>query len=63
VLVHCRGGLGRAGTVAGALLIKLGETPERALRKVRAARPRAGETLGQERYLAAYTRMLEQEEG
>ncbi len=63
VLVHCRGGLGRAGTVAGALLIELGETPERALQKVRAARPGAIETRGQERYLAAYVPMLEREGG
>jgi hypothetical protein len=63
VLVHCRGGLGRAGTVAGALLIELGETPERALQKVRAARPGAVETPRQERYLAAYARMLEQAQG
>jgi ADP-ribosyl-[dinitrogen reductase] hydrolase len=62
VLVHCRGGLGRAGTVAGVLLIALGETPERAVQKVRGARRGAVETLGQERYLAGYARMLDQKE-
>lgn len=59
MLVHCRGGLGRAGTVAAALLIELGETPREALRKVRAARPGAVETRGQERYIAAYKRMFD----
>ncbi|NPC56677.1 cyclin-dependent kinase inhibitor 3 family protein [Caenimonas soli] len=63
VLVHCRGGRGRAGTVAVALLIELGENPQRALQKVRAARPGAVETEGQERYLATYTRLLEPKEG
>lgn len=63
VLVHCRGGLGRAGTVAAALLIELGETPQEALRKVRAARPGAVETRGQERYVAGYKRMFDPEEG
>jgi ADP-ribosyl-[dinitrogen reductase] hydrolase len=54
VLVHCRGGLGRAGTVACMLLIELGESQAGALRRVRAARPGAVETLAQERFLAGY---------
>ena len=37
VLVHCRGGLGRAGTVAARLLVELGESPDSAIRKVRKA--------------------------
>lgn len=55
VLVHCRGGLGRAGTVACMLLMELGASRSEALRKVRAARPGAVETPTQERYLAAYS--------
>ena len=54
VLVHCRGGLGRAGTVACMLLMELGANYPDVLRKVRAARPGAVETLKQERYLASY---------
>ena len=54
VLVHCRGGLGRAGTVAYMLLIELGANYRDALRKVWAARPGSVETLKQERYLASY---------
>ncbi|MYC67957.1 MAG: hypothetical protein F4X12_16650 [Acidobacteriia bacterium] len=51
VLVHCRGGLGRAGTVAARLLIELGESPDSAIRKVRKARSGAIQTTGQERHI------------
>ena len=52
VLIHCRGGLGRAGTVAARLLIEGGMTPVAAVAAVRAARPGAVETRAQETYLA-----------
>ena len=51
VLVHCRGGLGRAGTIGARLLIELGMDPETAIGQVRAPRPGAIETREQERYL------------
>jgi ADP-ribosyl-[dinitrogen reductase] hydrolase len=51
VLVHCRGGLGRAGTIGARLLIELGMEPATAIRQVRAARPGAIETNEQERYV------------
>jgi ADP-ribosyl-[dinitrogen reductase] hydrolase len=54
VLVHCKGGLGRAGTVASLLLIETGEAPAAAIRKVRAVRPGALETPAQERYAMNY---------
>jgi ADP-ribosyl-[dinitrogen reductase] hydrolase len=54
VLVHCRGGLGRAGTVAACLLVELGVAPRDAVRRVRAARPNAIETAAQERYVLGY---------
>ncbi len=41
VLVHCKGGLGRAGTVAACLLVELGARPEDAILRVRTARPGA----------------------
>ena len=44
VLVHCRGGLGRAGSVAARLLVEFGATSSEAIAQVRAARPRAIET-------------------
>lgn len=51
VLVHCRGGLGRAGTVAARLLIDSGHLPDDAISAVRRARPGAIETAGQEAWL------------
>ena len=38
VLVHCRGGLGRAGTIAVRLLVEFGAHPNDAIRRVRSAR-------------------------
>ncbi len=51
VLVHCRGGLGRAGTIAARLLVELGMDPTMAVRQVRAVRPGAIETSEQEQYV------------
>lgn len=53
ILVHCRGGLGRAGLVAARLLIEFGMDPAAAMRAVREVRPGAIETTAQERYLLA----------
>ncbi|KXX65676.1 cyclin-dependent kinase inhibitor 3 family protein [Marichromatium gracile] len=47
VLVHCRGGLGRAGMIAACLLVELGMDPETAIREVRRARKGAIETSSQ----------------
>lgn len=58
VLVHCRGGLGRAGTVASALLMELGLDTQAAIARVRRARPGAIETQVQEQYLARYALTL-----
>ena len=52
VLVHCRGGLGRAGTIAARLLVELGERPDDAIRRVREVRPGAIETEEQEDHVA-----------
>lgn len=51
VLVHCMGGLGRAGTIASRLLIELGWEPARAVAAVREVRPGAIETAGQMHYV------------
>jgi ADP-ribosyl-[dinitrogen reductase] hydrolase len=53
VLVHCRGGLGRAGTIAARLLIELGTDPDEAIRAVRRVRPGAIETPEQKRHVLA----------
>ncbi len=47
VLVHCKGGLGRAGMMAARLLVELGMEPEAAIRSVRHARKGAIETSAQ----------------
>lgn len=51
VVVHCKGGLGRAGTITARLLVELGADPEDAIQRVRVARPGAIETLEQERHV------------
>ena len=51
VLVHCMGGLGRAGTIASRLLVELEWTPSDAIREVRLVRPGAIETDDQEDFV------------
>jgi len=51
ILVHCRGGLGRAGMVSARLLVESGVEPEAAIERVRAARPGAIETPRQEEWV------------
>lgn len=59
VLVHCRGGRGRSGTVAARLLVELGVDAERAIAQVRAVNPDAIETAAQERHVAGCVAVLE----
>lgn len=47
VLVHCKGGLGRAGMIAARLLVELGVAPDEAVREVRRVRKGAIETPSQ----------------
>lgn len=51
IVVHCRGGLGRTGTVAGLLLVEFGDEPKTAVKKIRAARPGSIETTDQEKFI------------
>ena len=56
VVVHCKGGLGRAGTIACLLLLMSGTAPDAddAMRQVRSVRRGAIETLPQEAFLQAW---------
>lgn len=52
VVVHCRGGLGRAGLVAACLLVQMGLDADAAIRLVRQTRsPHAIETAEQEAFI------------
>ena len=53
ILVHCTGGLGRAGSMAARLLVEGGMEAGAAVAAVRAVRPGAVETKAQERWVAA----------
>lgn len=47
VLIHCKGGRGRAGMIAARLLVELGANPDCAIEQVRSARTGAIETPSQ----------------
>lgn len=59
VLVHCKGGLGRAGTVAARLLVELGMAPDAAISEVRRVRPGAIETRTQEAHVERQRTIVE----
>ncbi|WP_245286767.1 hypothetical protein [Bradyrhizobium sp. ARR65] len=48
IVVHCKGGLGRAGMIAARLLVELGMTPEEAIKEVRRVPKGASKTSAQE---------------
>ncbi len=55
VMIHCVGGLGRSGLLAGSYLKRKGMNGEAAIKAVRAARsPRAIESLAQEEFIRQY---------
>ena len=56
VLVHCKGGLGRAGTIAARLLVELGARPRDAIRRVREERSQDAIEPSQEAHVAQCAR-------
>ncbi|WP_242352088.1 MULTISPECIES: cyclin-dependent kinase inhibitor 3 family protein [unclassified Anaeromyxobacter] len=59
VVVHCWGGVGRAGTIAASCLVARGTPPAEAIAIVRAARGRAIENAAQERFVREFGGDLE----
>lgn len=59
VMVHCRAGLGRSGTIAARLMVEMGVPPSEAVAQVRHARPGAIQTAAQERYVMDQRRLGE----
>ncbi len=55
VVVHCKGGLGRAGMISARLLVEMGWAPDLAVATVRSVRPGAIETPEQEKYVLRST--------
>jgi ADP-ribosyl-[dinitrogen reductase] hydrolase len=51
IVIHCRGGLGRTGTVVARLLVEFGVEPVEAIQLVRKARVGAIQTSSQEDYV------------
>lgn len=59
VLIHCKGGLGRAGMISARILVELGWQPGTAMAAVRQVRPGAIETPAQESHVRSVSAIPE----
>lgn len=62
VLLHCRGGLGRTGTLAACCLVNLGRTPDEALTAVRCVNPNYVQSPAQAQFITHYARWLSRDQ-
>lgn len=58
VLLHCRGGLGRTGTIAACCLVHLGQAPDEALLSVRKVNPNYVQSPAQVQFIGHYADWL-----
>ncbi|MCB1056244.1 MAG: dual specificity protein phosphatase family protein [Acidobacteria bacterium] len=63
VLIHCRAGLGRTGTVGACTLVSLGVPPDGAIRLIRSRSPYSIQTQSQESLIHHYAEHLVSLEG
>jgi ADP-ribosyl-[dinitrogen reductase] hydrolase len=57
ILIHCREGLGRAGTICACCLVSLGYHYQSAISMIRQSRPKAIQNFGQEKCVENYYRL------
>jgi atypical dual specificity phosphatase len=60
-VLHCRGGLGRTGTIAACCLVSLGQTPDEALFNVRKINPNYVQNQVQAGFIGHYAKWMNEQ--